>query len=181
MWLVSTGEVSGNLPFRLERREYLVGRAREAQIVIKDRTISKLHARLVCAGQTLAIGDLKSLNGTYINGQRIDQGNAETGDLIKFGAVRCRLAATPIGSSPESETQSTFRVHPDAPTIDIAGLTAAQQEIVGLLLEGLDERQVAARTGRRPSTVHTHVKAIYEHFQVHSRAELIVKLIHARS
>jgi pSer/pThr/pTyr-binding forkhead associated (FHA) protein len=45
MWLVSTSSVSG-LPFELKPSEYLVGRSRSAQIRIKDRTVSKEHARL---------------------------------------------------------------------------------------------------------------------------------------
>lgn len=181
MWLVSTGETRGNLPFRLERGEYLVGRSREAQILIKDRTISKVHARFVCSGRTLAVEDLKSLNGTFINGQQIDRGTAETGDTLKFGAVNCRLSATPIAASEESESLSTFRVSQSAPTVDISGLTPTQQEILSLLLDGLDEKQIAARTGRQPSTVHTHLKAIYEHFDVHSRTQLVVKVIKGRS
>lgn len=38
MWLVSTGEVCGNLPFRLEGGKYLVGRSREAQVLIEERS-----------------------------------------------------------------------------------------------------------------------------------------------
>jgi DNA-binding NarL/FixJ family response regulator len=128
------------------------------------------------------VEDLGSHNGTFVNGQRVTLGRAELGDRIRFGAVKCLLASSPVSQPLEAASQSTFQVKsPGAPTLDIAsGLTRTQQEIVGLLLEGLDEREIAARIGRQPSTVHTHLKAIYQHFHVKTRAKLIVKLLKER-
>ena len=60
MWLVSTSSVSG-LPFELKPGEHVVGRSRSAQIRIKDRTVSKEHARLVCRGKVVLVEDLGSL------------------------------------------------------------------------------------------------------------------------
>jgi DNA-binding NarL/FixJ family response regulator len=69
-------------------------------------------------------------------------------------------------------------VLPDGlPTIDISGLTPAQQEVLGLVLQGLDDRAIARQTDRSPATVHTHLREIFRFFDVHSRAELIIKVI----
>ena len=96
--------------------------------------------------------------------------------------MKCLLVSSTISQPLEAASQSTFQVKsPGAPTLDIAsGLTPTQQEIVGLLLEGLDEREIAARIGRQPSTVHAHLRALFHHFQVKTRAKLIVKLLRER-
>jgi DNA-binding CsgD family transcriptional regulator len=54
-----------------------------------------------------------------------------------------------------------------------AGLTPRQRETLLCLLEGDSEKMVAARLGLSSSTVHEYVKAIYRHFRVSSRAELM--------
>jgi DNA-binding CsgD family transcriptional regulator len=45
------------------------------------------------------------------------------------------------------------------------------------LLPGYSEKQVAAQLGYSPHTVHTYVKAIYKHFGVNSRSELLAKVL----
>ena len=75
MWLVSTGAVMGSLPFRLEPGQYVVGRTPGADIVIKDMTLSRRHARLVRTANSLTVEDLGSLNGTFVDGERATVGD----------------------------------------------------------------------------------------------------------
>jgi DNA-binding CsgD family transcriptional regulator len=56
-------------------------------------------------------------------------------------------------------------------------LTAAQQEITNHLLQGRTETEIALLLHKSPHTIHTHLKAIFQRLGVHSRAELIVKLM----
>lgn len=49
--------------------------------------------------------------------------------------------------------------------------------VLELLLPGYSEKQVAAELGYSPYTVHTYVKAIYKHFGVNSRPELLAKVL----
>jgi DNA-binding CsgD family transcriptional regulator len=44
-------------------------------------------------------------------------------------------------------------------------------------VEGRTEPEIAALLGKSPHTVHSHLKAIFRLFDVHSRSELIVKLL----
>jgi DNA-binding CsgD family transcriptional regulator len=53
-------------------------------------------------------------------------------------------------------------------------------KVLEQLLPGYSEKQVAVRLGYSPHTVHTYVKAIYKHFAVTSRSELLAKLLGAR-
>lgn len=45
------------------------------------------------------------------------------------------------------------------------------------LLAGDSEKQVAARLGLSPHTIHVYVKALYKHFNVTTRAELLARYI----
>jgi DNA-binding CsgD family transcriptional regulator len=53
-------------------------------------------------------------------------------------------------------------------------------KVLEQLLAGYSEKQVAVRIGYSPHTIHTYVKAIYQHFGVSSRAELLAKVLGAR-
>jgi DNA-binding CsgD family transcriptional regulator len=178
MWLVSTGSISGNLPFRLERREYVVGRSRNADLLIKDFTLSRKHARLSCELESATVTDLGSLNGTYVNEQPADDTVAHLGDRLRFGSVTCMLCSTAIIPSESIDAESTFAAAvPSGPVPSMDGLTPAQQQVLRQVLQGLDEAAIAAQLGRSWHTVHAHLKAIFKHFDVHSRVELVALLL----
>jgi DNA-binding CsgD family transcriptional regulator len=52
-------------------------------------------------------------------------------------------------------------------------LSPRLQTVLASLLEGDSEKQVAARLGLSPYTVHEYVKRVYDHFGARSRAELL--------
>ena len=58
-------------------------------------------------------------------------------------------------------------------------LTLREIEILRLIKDGLDDRQIAIELGMRYNTVLYHTKNIHEKFGVHSRRELIVKALKA--
>ena len=53
-------------------------------------------------------------------------------------------------------------------------LTPRQRVVLRELTQGRTEAQIARRLGIAYSTVHEHVKAIYRHFRVHSKAKLLI-------
>lgn len=52
--------------------ETSIGRSEKADITLNDTHVSRFHARLVEKNRMLWLQDLKSANGTRVNGQRID-------------------------------------------------------------------------------------------------------------
>lgn len=57
------------------------------------------------------------------------------------------------------------------------GLSKRLRETLSLLLEGLSEKQVAAKLELSSKTVHEYVGMLYKHFQVSSRGELLAYFI----
>jgi DNA-binding CsgD family transcriptional regulator len=60
-----------------------------------------------------------------------------------------------------------------------ADLPPHLEQTLELLLEGLSEGQIVAKSQLSPHTVHDHVKRLYGRFQVNSRAQLLVRLSHS--
>ena len=71
----------------------IVGRAPTCDLPVFDPTISRRHAELVSAGESLRIRDLGSSNGTFVNGARIEDAQAAVDDMVAFGKVGFRLAS----------------------------------------------------------------------------------------
>jgi DNA-binding CsgD family transcriptional regulator len=60
------------------------------------------------------------------------------------------------------------------------GLPPRQKQTLRCLLKGLSEKEVASQLGLSKETIHDYVKAIYRHFGVSSRAELMARWIRLR-
>lgn len=56
-----------------------------------DSNASRRHAQISPGYGGLAVNDLNSTNGTFINGQRVQSGNAAPGDMIKIGSTTFRV------------------------------------------------------------------------------------------
>ena len=76
-------------------RRLSVGRATDCDLSLAHPSVSKIHAALVMNREgTLLVSDTGSVNGTYINGRRINYGEArqlEDGDVVGFGDVEVRF------------------------------------------------------------------------------------------
>ena len=64
-----------------------VGRGERCDIRVNDRTVSRVHALIIPAGDTCLIRDL-SMNGTWVNGERMDgERKPMPGDRIHMGEL----------------------------------------------------------------------------------------------
>ena len=69
--LVLTAGPRKGQELRLDRREVTIGRADNADLVIRDEFASTHHAKLVLMNGEWLIQDLNSTNGTFVNGKRV--------------------------------------------------------------------------------------------------------------
>jgi len=63
----------------------LIGRSSEAELRVNDADTSRRHAKIVCRGGRFVLHDLASTNGTFVNGNRIEERVLEPGDRIEIG------------------------------------------------------------------------------------------------
>ena len=80
-------------------RPLTVGRSPEGDIHVDAPGLSRLHARLVPAGDSVLVEDLASTNGTFVNDHRVRHSTLRIGDEVRFDRVRFRLTGSGAGSS----------------------------------------------------------------------------------
>ena len=71
-----------------------VGRARNCDVVMRDPSVSKLHAHFRVGPMKLELVDIDSQNGTRVNGRALAPHQpqvVEAGDTILFGNVTTRM------------------------------------------------------------------------------------------
>lgn len=85
MWTLKilNGPLSGST-FPLENGEHIIGRAPECAIVLKSGGVSKRHSKLIVKDNVLAVQDMGSSNGTFVNGLKTQQSILQLGDKIGF-------------------------------------------------------------------------------------------------
>ncbi|HYG09213.1 MAG TPA: FHA domain-containing protein [Pyrinomonadaceae bacterium] len=86
------------LYFKPGGKRMSVGRATDCDLSLPHPSVSKIHAAILMNREgTLLVSDTGSVNGTYINGRRINYGEArqlEDGDVVGFGDVEVRFRKT---------------------------------------------------------------------------------------
>jgi pSer/pThr/pTyr-binding forkhead associated (FHA) protein len=86
--LISTrGAVSGSR-YLLDEDEVSVGRDPKTDILLDDSTVSRAHAVFRRSGDTYAVIDSGSLNGTYVNRRRVERQELKNGDEIMISKFR---------------------------------------------------------------------------------------------
>jgi pSer/pThr/pTyr-binding forkhead associated (FHA) protein len=65
----------------------VLGRSREADVRVPDESISRRHAEIRHEDGAYWIVDLGSMNGTKLNGKRVDRARLSDGDAIVLGAT----------------------------------------------------------------------------------------------
>ncbi len=65
-----------------------VGRHPESDIFLDDITVSRRHVEFRREGESFRVHDVGSLNGTYLNGDRVDDAELQNGDEVRIGKFR---------------------------------------------------------------------------------------------
>lgn len=85
--VVRTGPIAGS-QFWLGEGRHSIGRAPESRIVLDDVTVSRRHAEIDATALRYVLRDCGSLNGTYVNGERIEEAVLAHGDDVMIGRFR---------------------------------------------------------------------------------------------
>jgi Protein of unknown function (DUF3662)/FHA domain len=81
--------ISGGQPVRvypLGTAELSIGRSDQSDIALSDPGVSRNHARVLREGDDFIIEDLRSTNGTEVNGQPVRRRRLADGDVIKLAS-----------------------------------------------------------------------------------------------
>lgn len=82
--LVAKGPNIGD-EFYIEKDEFIIGRSPESDVLLDDITVSRKHALLIKDGDDYRLLDAGSLNGSYLNGNIVEEAILSNGDRIQIG------------------------------------------------------------------------------------------------
>ena len=99
--VVSRGPEAGET-YLLGNTLTTAGRSPEADLFLDDVTVSRRHAVFERTGDGYVARDLGSLNGTYVNKERITEVTLVTGDEVQIGKFRLLFLSSAERRIPES-------------------------------------------------------------------------------
>lgn len=109
--VVASGKSAGRA-ISLKNGRILIGRAEECDIRPLGEEVSRRHCLILVEGDSITVEDLKSRNGTFINGDRIPaKTTAKSGDIVRVGPLELKVSlpapvAAPAEASPPAAPAS---------------------------------------------------------------------------
>jgi FHA domain len=145
-----------------------IGRGHDVHVRLDDPSVSQLHAEITRRGPYAYVADLGlSRNGTRVNGRPVARRVLEDGDVLSFGAARCRVGGLPREDIP---TESELR-RPTVPE-----LTRRELDVLAALCRPAlsDDAFVAPATAREiaadlvvtEAAVKQHLLRLYQKFRI---------------
>ena len=117
----------GGKPVPLHKPHVTVGRSPACDVVIAQRVISSLHCELNLIQGHWQVVDLKSHNGTFVDGMRYQSKWVFPGSILGFGRYRYRLEYTAQGERPSSQDDDVA-VLPQRSLLNSVGLNEERLE-----------------------------------------------------
>ncbi|RKH57431.1 adventurous gliding motility protein GltG [Corallococcus aberystwythensis] len=118
-----------------ERDIIKIGRLSSAHLCLEDDKVSRIHSVIeVAADGSMSIIDMGSVEGTYVNGKRVNKGQVSFGDEVRVGGTTIRLenpaavAAVNLAAAvaqADAPTDKNPTIAPVAPAAAIAQAVAA--------------------------------------------------------
>jgi pSer/pThr/pTyr-binding forkhead associated (FHA) protein len=92
MLVVTRGHNSGSR-YALDEATITAGRHPDSTIFLDDITVSRRHAEVRRVGDHYEVADVGSLNGTYLNRERVETARLNDGDELQIGTFKLLFLA----------------------------------------------------------------------------------------
>jgi signal transduction histidine kinase len=114
---------------------FTIGRAPDNDLSLPDLAVSRLHARIVPDGDGLAVQDLESRFGVYLDGSRVQKAALRDASRLKIGDTLLHVALHGAAPDPEAPTD---------PGISSAIKTAPREDLLLAVVEALGSTLVVS-------------------------------------
>ena len=141
-------------------RDMLVGRDQDAEILLQLKDISRKHAALLFRDDHVWVKDLKSTNGTFVNGERVEQEQEielHDGDMLQFASFMFMILAPERYKAhlPEIDVEPVTTVPHDQGMPSIAERAAE----TGITRDGMPQQVSIPKPAPIPENVRVEVVA----------------------
>ena len=76
--------------YELKTEKTTVGRVSDNAFEIPEASVSSHHCEITLRGNDVFVKDLGSTNGTFINGEKIEEGVVKPGQILRVGMIEMR-------------------------------------------------------------------------------------------
>ncbi|MCP3696012.1 MAG: FHA domain-containing protein [Planctomycetaceae bacterium] len=146
---------SANQEIAVPVAKFLVGRGEECHLRPKSPAISRHHCAILTANGQVAVKDLGSKNGTFVNEQRIEGiQTVNSGDIVAFGPLTFEIVIDhTLGGVKRPKVRDIA---------DVAERTQKESLAENDIASWLEEGNVTAEGGRMDDTSTRHFKVTNE-------------------
>ncbi len=116
----------GFAPLICDKDCVVIGRHADSDLVVGSGMVSRCHAEILRNGDGWVLRDLGSANGTYLNGERVEEHALADGDILGFTDVNIRFEVVSYAPA----VDQVERVIIDAENIPTIGSDIGVQEIL---------------------------------------------------
>jgi len=110
---------------RLDGGTLLIGTSPDADLVLRDPTVSRMHAELALLANGVRVKDLGSTNGTFVGESRIESVVVPPGSEFRVGKTRLELLAADVPLPDAPSASSRFGA--------LVGASASMRKVFGQL------------------------------------------------
>ena len=145
-----------------------VGRGQGVDVRLNDPSVSRLHAEIVRRGPYIYVVDLGlSRNGTRVNGRPVARRVLEDGDVVAFGAARCRVGGLPREDLP-AEAELRRPAVPDLTRRELDVLASLCRPALSddAFVAPATAREIAADLVVTEAAVKQHLLRLYQKFRI---------------
>lgn len=145
-----------------------IGRGSGVDLRLTDPSVSLLHAELVRRGPYVYVVDLGlSRNGTRVNGRPIARRVLIDGDVISFGASRCRIGGLPREDiAPETELRRATAPELTRREVDVLNSLCRPALSDEAFVSPATAREIAENLVVTEAAVKQHLLRLYQKFRV---------------
>ena len=118
-----------------------IGRVEDNTFHIADPSVSSHHCEVQLRGSDIVIRDLNSTNGSFINGNKIEESVLKPGQILRLGQVELKLeveGVTAAAPAPGSAPSAPAKKQVDATMLIPRGVSLDQLEQGGARTSGFD-------------------------------------------
>ena len=90
----------------LKAEKTTVGRVEDNSFQIAEPSVSSHHCEVMLRGNDIIVKDLNSTNGTFINGEKVNEGPLKPGQILRLGQIEMRLETDTPPPTPKKLEQT---------------------------------------------------------------------------
>ena len=145
-----------------------VGRGSGVDVHLDDPSVSKLHAEIIRRGPYAYVSDLGlSRHGTRVNGKVVAQRLLENGDVLSFGAERCRVGGLATEQAqPEADLRRSAAPELTRRELDVVAALCKPALHDDAFVAPATARDIAADLVVTEAAVKQHLLRLYQKFRI---------------